>query len=160
MKRIFQIYQESYGALCDYVSSRIGTGSDCRDIVEEVFVCVMERCRYFKRLSQEEAFEKLKELCDEKIEKYRKWSYRQVPYDECYGVKAIIGVDAMVELKLDLENAIKKLCVEDRQILFLHYYKDCDTKTIAYQMGMSQQAVLQRMTRARQKLRRIMQKPD
>ena len=66
----------------------------------------------------------------------------------------------MVELKVDLENAIKKLCVEDRQILFLHYYKDCDTKTIAYQMGMSQQAVLQRMTRARQKLRRIMQKPD
>ena len=62
-----------------------------------------------------------------------------------------------VILKDTVSKAIMKLNVLDREIIILHYYQELSLKEISSMIGKSENAVNQRLFRARKKLKSIME---
>lgn len=58
--------------------------------------------------------------------------------------------------KNSVTEAIMKLNVNDRKIIVLYYYQELPIKEIAEIIGKTQNATLQRLNRARMKLKKIL----
>lgn len=63
-------------------------------------------------------------------------------------------------LKDTISNAIMELNVLDREIIILHYYEDLSLKEIGSIIGKSENSIIQRLNRARKKLRNILKEDE
>ncbi len=58
--------------------------------------------------------------------------------------------------KDSISTALMKLCVNDRQLLLLYYYQELPVREIAAAIGKTENAVTQRLNRARGRLKKIL----
>ena len=87
----------------------------------------------------------------------KKW-YRQ-EREELDGTASLDTEDAIDELieKSCVSQEIMQLDSDDREILILFYYQELTLKEIASVIGRSENASMQRLSRARKRLKKILE---
>ena len=155
MENILRIYLEKYDYLYMFVMEKIRSPADSADIVEEAFLQTIEQKKLLNSCNEEEMFGKILTLCEKKCNEYNSAVYRKLPYDEKYGAKVIKSMAERIELKIDFQKWLSRLSDEEREVIKLYYFENMDSKSIAALLSLSQDCVLQKMSRARQKLKHI-----
>ena len=85
----------------------------------------------------------------------RWFQIRQNPLQGEYKQDATDPIDDFLE-KDSVSAAIMKLRADDRQLLILYYYQELPVREIAAIIGKSENAVIQRLSRARKRLKNIL----
>ncbi len=123
--------------------TKLSTGYDCRLLPDRSFYAFLKKIAYYLFLVSE----------------------RRVKLDETYLVSLTNEFyedqDYDIETheilrKSILEKAMKQLSQEDREILEAHYYESLDHEALSRKLGISGEAVRQRLSRARARLKEIL----
>ncbi len=140
------IFRVSY----QYVSNR----QDAEDIVQEVFLGLVERLKQCPFNDSEHLKAWLIRVTVNKSINAAKYNARRRAknIDNCPSQ----GGGDISELNEQLE----KLAPGDRQIIYLHYYEGYAAKDIAHFLGMKENAVHKRLSRARGKLKKFLTEED
>ena len=151
-----QPYRRYSGAVYLYCFSLCGDAHTAQDLVSEAFV------KAYLSLPDE-------------VPSFRYWLFRvckNLWIDHCRKMQYSAGPEALEfipdpntpesiylhnEQKTLLWSALNSLAPRDRELITLHYFSGLPLKEIAPLMGMSHEAVRQRMVRLRNKLRQEME---
>lgn len=132
-----------------YVKNR----QSAEDIVQEVFVQLYEQ-RNYKEQGKIKSY--LSTLVVNRSKNYlSSWSYRMMHLKETYIERSINEKDELVtneERKL-IGEAIFKLPLKYREVLFFHYYEDLKTAQMGEIMNVPESTVKTRLVKARKLLK-------
>ncbi|MGN7477391.1 sigma-70 family RNA polymerase sigma factor [Solibacillus silvestris] len=132
-----------------YVKNR----QSAEDIVQEVFLQLYEQSHYRE---QGEIKSYLTTLVVNRSKNYLKsWSYRMLLFKEVYIEKSTTNKDALIadeERKL-IGEAIFKLPLKYREVLYFHYYEELKTAQMAEMMKIPESTVKTRLVKARKLLK-------
>lgn len=129
-----------------YLSNR----QDAEDIVQEVFLGLVERLKKYPFDDGEHMKAWLIRVAINK-------SINAAKYNSRRRTQGLEGIAARSESNLNcLEDELKKLPAEDREIIYLFYYEGYSAKEIASMTGKRESAVHKRLSRAREKLKNFL----
>ncbi len=144
--KLFKKYRE---ILMNFILKFVDNEADAEDILQEVWLSVIKhRDNYqdkgkFKSLLFKIARTKIIDM--HRKRKKEKELTEDIPANEIN-----------FELKIDIENALKKLSFDEREIFYLKEISGLSFKEIAEIMGLPLGTVLSKMYRTLQKLRKIL----
>jgi RNA polymerase sigma-70 factor (ECF subfamily) len=128
------------------------------DAAQETFIKAVRNYDSFEQKSSEKTWLiKIAVNCCKNIMRSRWFRFDFLNIDEYPNVIESNCEINNVILKDTVSKAIMKLNVLDREIIILHYYQELALKEISSMIGKSENAVNQRLFRARKKLKSIME---
>ena len=129
---------------CVYVKNR----QNAEDIVQEVFEQLYEQSNY-KEQGKVKSY--LSALVVNRSKNYlNSWSYRMMVLKETYIERSKETKDSLVaEERKQIGDAIFKLPVKYREVLFFHYYEELKTAQMAEIMNLPESTVKTRLVKAR-----------
>ena len=132
----------------------VGNRQDAEDVVQEVFLALVERLKDVPFNDYEHLKAWLIRVAINKSINVAKSNARRrtSPIDNRPGKV----VDVFNELDYELE----KLSADDRQIIYLHYYEGYSAKEIADFLSLRENAVHKRLSRARDRLKKFLSEEE
>ena len=125
------------------------------DAVQETFIKVMKSYDSFKHKSSEKTWlMRIAINCCKNIMRTRWFHIRQNNLESHVEKIGDDPINNFVE-KDSVSAAIMALNAEDRQIIILYYYQELSAREIAIVIGKSENATIQRLNRARGKMKKI-----
>lgn len=126
------------------------------DAVQETFIKAMRAYDSFEHKSSEKTWlMRIAINCCKNVMRTRWFRTRQNdPEDHMNGI-GDDPIDDFLE-KDSVSAAIMALRADDRQIIVLHYYQELSVKEIAIIIGKSENTTIQRLNRARGKMKKIL----
>jgi RNA polymerase sigma-70 factor (ECF subfamily) len=161
LRWLMQQYGEKvYHLLCLTVKNH----AVAEDITQEVFIKAYRALDSFRGEGDIKHW-LFKIAMNEAKKHFRSWSFRHIwtVVDERLG--SMLDQDAKDSVEEEVENRLHRedifqvvmsLAPKYRQVVILHYYEDLTIKEIAHILGVSQEVVRARLSRARKQLRKIM----
>ena len=127
------------------------------DAAQETFIKAVRNYDSFEQKSSEKTWLiKIAVNCCKNIMRSRWFRFDFLNIDEYPNVTdSNCEINNMI-LKDTISDTIMKLNVLEREIIILHYYQELSIKEISSMLGKSENAVNQRLFRARKKLKSIM----
>lgn len=126
------------------------------DAVQETFLKALKHYGSFQHQCSEKTWLiRIAINCCKNIMRTRWFQIRQNPLQEEYKQDDTDPIDDFLE-KDSVSTAIMKLRADDRQLLILYYYQELPAREIAAMIGKSENAVIQRLSRARKRLKNIL----
>ncbi len=134
--------------------SQLRNRQDAEDVYQEVFLRYVEKAPAFEDPEHEKAWLlRVTVNCCKDI--FRSlWRKRNVPLDEARELPFFTREEQ------DLRRELFKLSQKDRALLHLIYWEDLSTVQAASVLGCKPAAVRQRLTRARKKLKKILEEEE
>lgn len=120
---------------------------DADDIFSESFLRYFKKDRTFESEEHRQAW-----LIRVTINCAKEFMKKRGNYGDFQSYENELHDDDDFTEKIDLERAIARLPADDRNLIFLFYYKDLSVKQIAYALEMNENTVKTRLSRARKKL--------
>jgi RNA polymerase sigma-70 factor (ECF subfamily) len=153
-----RVAKEYVNPLMRCCASRIRLIHDREDIVQEVLFTYLKRGKVFTDRDYERNW--LYKVCDNKIKDFLSQQYKQKKFEVSEeSIEEIAAVmDNPIDEKIDLLNAIASLPTNQEEVVRLYYLLDCSTEEIAQRLGMTQQTVWNILSKARDKLRKKIEK--
>lgn len=141
--------------------SRLHDAYMAEDIVNDVFVEALRHRRWWcaQKIPVQDRY--LTAACERLCAAYlkREGGRRCAPYDE---EKERLGVSAdgieLAQLRQSLEKCLALLEPDDRLLIRRKYFENYGTRQLAALIGISEANVLQRLVRARRRLRAILER--
>ncbi len=157
IKNIEEAYKKYYGSLCYYAQNYVQDAETAQDLVQDVFVRIIEtrqnfesplHCRNFLYLSVKNAC--LNHLDKENVKKqYIRQAQKEIKEEE-----ELPDDEALLaEVFRKLKQAVDKLPTECRKIFHMSYFENQDNETIARQLSISINTVRAQKARGKQLLR-------
>lgn len=137
------VFRVSYQHVCNR--------QDAEDVVQEVFLSLVERLRVCPFNDEEHLKAWLLRVAINKSINVAKHNARR--RTERIIDNKMSGRDGAYD---ELDDELKKLPADDRQIIYLHYYEGYAAKEIAQFMGLRENTVHKRLSRAREKLKKYL----
>lgn len=126
------------------------------DAVQETFIKAMKSYGSFKHQSSEKTWlTRIAINCCKNIIRSRWFQIRQNQLEDHMEQTSANPIDMLLE-KDSLSAAIMKLGTRDRQIVVLYYYQELSVREIATVIGKTENAAIQRLNRARKRLKKIL----
>lgn len=150
---IFNIAYDRYSDML-YRIAYIYTGSHCEseDILQEVFIKLLNRKSSFKDSDHEKAW--LIRVATNECKDYLKSSrHSNMPLND----EIIWGKSCENDKKLDVQAGIISLDDKYKTIIYLYYYEDYSINEIAAILKLSKSAVKMRLSRARNQLKSMLE---
>ncbi len=127
------------------------------DAVQETFIRAMRSYGGFEHRSKEKTWlTRIAVNCCKNILRNRWYRTGMDELDENLSVQGNDPVEQLIEQE-GISQGILRLDPEEREIILLYYYQELRMKEIASIIGTSENAARQRLSRARKKLRRILE---
>ena len=129
-----------------------GSSQESEDIVQEVFIKLLNKKSSFKDGNHEKAW--LMRVATNKCKDYLKSSrHSNVPLND----EILWGKGCDDDKKLDVQAGIISLEDKYKTIIYLYYYEDCSINEIASILKLSKSAVKMRLSRAREQLKSVLE---
>lgn len=144
---------DTYGTMVYRLAySQLRSAADADDIYQEVFLRYYQKRPEFESEEHRRAW--LLRVTINRAKSYvtSAWFRHTVPLEEC------ISLQEPEEQKLD--EALGELQPKDRMLLYLFYYEDCSIREIAQLLQRKESTVRTQLTRARQRLGKILKGED
>ncbi|MEK3934834.1 sigma-70 family RNA polymerase sigma factor [Sporosarcina sp. FSL W7-1349] len=128
-----------------------------KDIVQEVFITLYEKVDYEEQGKLRAYLTTMTaNRCKDHL---RSWSFRNLQFNKDWMERIHIQQDPLIlqEEKADIAIAILELPIKYREIILFYYYEECTMKEIAQLLGISENTVKTRMTKARKLLKKELQ---
>lgn len=158
--KISAAYSRMYSVLYNTAFSRLHDRHIACDLVNDAFVEVLRHRRWWcaQKCSVQEEYLRAacERLCAAYFRKERKLFY--VPYDEEKESGADEGGIALAELRQSLDKCLELLEPGERRLIRGKYFENYGTKQLAALIGISEANVLQRLVRARRRLKAILER--
>lgn len=136
--------------------ARVLNEADAEDVLQEVY---LKYLRYRPDFNDDEHAKAwfIRVTCQQSRELGRQRWRKDMPLDDAVaaGERTDRADTEREELRLDMEDALRRLSEDDREILHLSYYEGLDSKEIARLTDRTPGAVRMQLTRARRKLQDI-----
>ncbi|MCI8597011.1 MAG: sigma-70 family RNA polymerase sigma factor [Lachnospiraceae bacterium] len=124
------------------------------DAVQETFIKAMNSYGSFKHQSSEKTWLiRIAINCCKNIMRNRWFQIRQNHFEYHMEEADTNPIDQFIETD-SVSAAIMKLNAKDREILVLYYYQDLSVREIAVVIGKTENAIIQRLNRARKRLKK------
>jgi RNA polymerase sigma-70 factor (ECF subfamily) len=156
-----QVIQRYHPVIARRVGNLLGGAEGVEDLVQEVFLRALERHRQFRADSSLEAWltgiavnccraawrrERLRRLLPLRLERRHGDRF---PADPASGVEA-------AERSMQVRRAVARLPAASREVVVLYYLEELSCAEVARMLRLSEQAVRQRLVRARARLERLL----
>ena len=126
------------------------------DAVQETFIKAMKSYDSFEHRSSEKTWlMRIAINCCKNVMRTRWFRTRQNNWENFMNRMSDDPIDDFLE-KDSVSAAIMELNTDDRQIIVLYYYQELSVKEIAIVIGKSENTTLQRLNRARGKMKKIL----
>lgn len=135
------------------------------DITQDVFLKAYKSLHAFRGDSDPKTW--IYRIAVNEAKKYlRSWSFRNIfstlatAYEERIGSKASGDVEQEVFDKIgkaEMVERVMSISPAYREVITLHYFEELSIKEIAYVLGVSDEVVRARLSRARKQLRKLME---
>ena len=127
------------------------------DAVQETFIKAMKSYDTFEHQSSEKTWLiRIAINCCKNIMRSRWFRICQNSFKDCAEKAGVDPTEAFLE-KDSVSAAIMKLGAVDRQVLILYYYQELSVREIAAIIGKTENAVMQRLNRARGKMKKSLE---
>ncbi|MDD3279294.1 MAG: sigma-70 family RNA polymerase sigma factor [Lachnospiraceae bacterium] len=126
------------------------------DATQETFIKAMNAYNTFQHKSSEKTWiTRIAINCSKNIMRTHWFRNLQNNYADSMQPETENPIESFLE-KNSISKAIMELPVNDRKIILLYYYQDLTIKEIAAIIGKSENTTIQRLNRARGKLKKIL----
>ncbi len=126
------------------------------DAVQDTYIKAMKSYKSFKHKSSEKTWlMRIAINCCKNVMRSRWFNIRQNNLDNHIEKISDDPIENFVE-KNSVSAAIMALNANDRQIIVLYYYQELSVKEIAMIIGKSENTTIQRLSRARGKMKKIL----
>lgn len=159
----FEILMKQYGRkILHFVYLLTKDRSMAEDITQEVFVKVYQHLHTFRGESQIQTWI-YKIALNEAKNQRRKWSFRRLFYspnmDELKDARDHYSPRFLETIqKSELASLIMRLPWAYRQVIALHYFQELSIQEVGHILGLSEGATRNKLYRARNRLKEILQK--
>ncbi|MBD5158528.1 MAG: RNA polymerase sigma factor [Butyrivibrio sp.] len=158
--KIAAAYSRMYSVLYNAAFSRLHDRDIACDLVNDAFVEVLRHRRWWcaQKCSVQDKYLQAacERLCGAYLRKERKHFY--ISYDEKKESGAAEGGIALAELRQSLDKCMELLDPVERRLIRGKYFENYGTKQLAALIGISEANVLQRLVRARRRLKAIFER--
>lgn len=126
------------------------------DAAQETFIKAMKHYDSFKRNSSEKTW--LTRIAINCCKNMMRMNWFRLGRGQLKENEQTFSVDPIENVleRNSITKAIQSLEVHDRELIILYYYQELSMKEIAQVIGKSENATIQRMKRAREKLKKIL----
>lgn len=126
------------------------------DATQETFIKAMRAYNTFQHRSSEKTWiTRIAINCCKNIMRTQWFRNGQNNYEDYMQTKTENPIEVLLE-KDSVSAAIMNLNIDDRKIIVLYYYQELSIKEIAAIIGRSENTTIQRLNRARKKLKTIL----
>ncbi len=126
------------------------------DAVQDTYIKAMKSYKSFKHKSSEKTWlMRIAINCCKNVMRNRWFNIRQNNLDNHIEKISDDPIENFVE-KNSVSAAIMALNADDRQIIVLYYYQELSVKEIAMIIGKSENTTIQRLSRARGKMKKLL----
>ncbi len=126
------------------------------DAAQETFIKAMRHYDSFKRNSSEKTWlTRIAINCCKNMMRMNWFRLGRGQWKEDVQTFDVDPIENVLE-RNSITKAIQSLEVQDRELIILYYYQELSMKEIAQVIGKSENTTIQRMNRARQKLKKIL----
>ena len=126
------------------------------DAVQDTYIKAMKSYKSFKHKSSEKTWlMRIAINCCKNVMRSRWFNIRQNNLDNHIEKISDDPIENFVE-KNSVSAAIMALNADDRQIIVLYYYQELSVKEIAMIIGKSENTTIQRLSRARGKMKKLL----
>ena len=126
------------------------------DAVQDTYIKAMKSYKSFKHKSSEKTWlTRIAINCCKNVMRNRWFNIRQNNLDNHIEKISDDPIENFVE-KNSVSAAIMALNADDRQIIVLYYYQELSVKEIAMIIGKSENTTIQRLSRARGKMKKLL----
>jgi RNA polymerase sigma-70 factor (ECF subfamily) len=146
-----ELYREHGPALLAYAAALLGERAAAEDVLHQVFLKLLGGQFEFPSEARPYLFRAVRNTALNS----RRSRARDVPLDEQWLIKPVDAVDA----GLALEQALRELPVEQREVVVMHVWGAMTLEDIAKVLELSSNTVASRYRYGLRKLREIMQRP-
>ena len=130
------------------------------DAVQETFIKAMKSYNTFKHRSSEKTWlMRIAINCCKNVMRTRWFRIRQINFEDHMEKMHEDPINDFLE-KDSLSAAIMSLNADDRQIVILYYYQEMSVKEIAIVIGKSENTTIQRLHRARGKIKKFLEEAE
>jgi RNA polymerase sigma-70 factor (ECF subfamily) len=151
-----KMYQEYFPMVCAAAYSVLGSRDDAQDVAQDVFAALAE-CRFSPDKTQNLKGYLYSAATKQAISVIRWRGRRKVADDDVERMDAAVSPQDGSFSGL-LQNAMDRIKPEWTKMLLLRYELDCTEAEIAKLTGRSRARVSMTLTRARRRLRKLMEK--
>lgn len=126
------------------------------DAAQETFIKAMRHYDSFNRSSSEKTWlTRIAINCCKNIMRMRWFRLGRGQLEENMQTDVTDSMEHVLE-RDSITSAIQRMEVQDRELIILYYYQELSMKEIAQVIGKSENATIQRVNRARKKLKKIL----
>lgn len=126
------------------------------DAAQETFIKAMRHYDSFNRNSSEKTWlTRIAINCCKNIMRMRWFRLGRGQLEENMQTDVTDPMEHVLE-RDSITSAIQRMEVQDRELIILYYYQELSMKEIAQVIGKSENATIQRVNRARKKLKKIL----
>lgn len=137
----------------------LGNEQDAQDAMHSVFVKMFEKNIRFKNQNHEAAWFCLtaKNYCYDILKS--SWRKKRANYEELEKQdNATITGMSSVENRIIMREALSKIPIKQREVLYLYYYEEMSVKEISILLKRKESTILSQLAAGRKKLRKILEK--
>lgn len=150
-----QLVKKYYGDILKYSYRHMFGSSEAEDITQETFVKFFEHFESYKHYGKVKNY--LYVIAGNLCKNYYKKNQQEI-YEPI--IEEIFNETEQSETKIDLENALKKLQEEYREVLILYYFHDIKQKEIAKILNISLPLVKYRILKGKEQLKTILEEEE
>lgn len=126
------------------------------DATQDTFIKAMNAYDSFQNKSTEKTWlTRIAINCCKNVMRTRWFTNRNTNMEESQIITAQNSIDEFLE-KESMANAVSSLKADDKEVILLYYYQNLSIKEVAYVIKKTENATIQRLNRARGRLKKIL----